>query len=105
MCYNDLTAVGLISAAHEAGVRVPEDLSVVGYDNIPLSAFTVPPLTTIDQPEEALGRIAVENCVRALSGEKVTDVVLPSALVIRKSTSRHHPEEPGWQASHTDHAA
>jgi DNA-binding LacI/PurR family transcriptional regulator len=87
MCYNDLTAIGLMAAAHEAGTRVPIDLSVVGYDNIPLSAFTVPPLTTVEQPKEALGRMAVQNCVRALEGEYVPDVILPNALVIRKSTS------------------
>jgi DNA-binding LacI/PurR family transcriptional regulator len=96
LCYNDLTAIGLMAAAHEAGVCVPERLSVIGYDNIPLSGFTVPPLTTVDQPKEALGRTAVENCVRALAGEEVTDVILPGALVIRKSTSRCDPEERGW---------
>jgi len=87
LCYNDLTAIGLMAEAHEAGLRVPENISVVGYDNIPLGAFTTPPLTTIDQPREALGRTAVENCVRAISGENVAGAVLPGALVIRKSTS------------------
>ena len=96
LCYNDLTAIGLMAAAHEAGVRVPQRLSVIGYDNIPMSAFTVPPLTTVDQPKEALGRTAVENCVRALAGEKVADVTLPGALVVRKSTSRCDQEERGW---------
>jgi DNA-binding LacI/PurR family transcriptional regulator len=86
VCYNDLTAIGLLSAAHQVGIRVPDNMSVVGYDNIPLSAFTIPPLTTVDQAEEALGRTAVENCVRALSGEEVPDAVLPGVLVIRKST-------------------
>jgi LacI family transcriptional regulator len=85
-----------MAAAHEAGVRVPQRLSVIGYDNIPMSAFTVPPLTTVDQPKEALGRTAVENCVRALAGEKVADVTLPGALVVRKSTSRCDQEERGW---------
>jgi LacI family transcriptional regulator, repressor for deo operon, udp, cdd, tsx, nupC, and nupG len=96
LCYNDLTAIGLMAAAHEAGVRIPERISVIGYDNIALSGFTVPPLTTIDQPEEAMGRTAVENCVRALAGEEVADVILPGALVIRKSTTRCAPEERGW---------
>jgi LacI family transcriptional regulator, repressor for deo operon, udp, cdd, tsx, nupC, and nupG len=96
LCYNDLTAIGLMAAAHEAGVRVPGGLSVIGYDNIPLSAYTVPPLTTVDQPKEVLGRTAVENCVRALAGEKVADVTLPGALVVRKSTSRRDQEERGW---------
>ena len=96
VCYNDLTAIGMLAAAHEIGVRVPKDISVVGYDNIPLSAFTVPPLTTVDQPKEALGRAAVENCVRALAEEHVPDVVLPGELVVRKSTSHRDPKEHGW---------
>jgi len=96
LCYNDLTAIGLMAAAREAGVPIPERFSVIGFDNIPISAFTAPPLTTVDQPKEALGRTAVENCVRALAGEKVADVVLPGALVIRKSTSRCDPKERGW---------
>jgi len=96
MCYNDLTAIGLMAAAGEAGVRVPQDISVVGYDNIPISAFAMPALTTVDQPKEALGRTAVENCVRALSGEEVPDVILPGALVIRNSTSRCGPSNRGW---------
>jgi DNA-binding LacI/PurR family transcriptional regulator len=96
ICYNDLTAIGLMAAAHEAGVRIAEDISVVGYDNIPFSAFTMPPLTTVDQPKEALGRAAVEGCVRALSGEDIPDTVLPSELVIRKSTSQYDPGNRRW---------
>jgi DNA-binding LacI/PurR family transcriptional regulator len=86
VCYNDLTAIGLLSAANQAGIRVPEYMSVVGYDNIPLSEFTIPPLTTVDQAKGALGRTAVETCVGALSGEEVPDAVLPGMLVIRQST-------------------
>jgi DNA-binding LacI/PurR family transcriptional regulator len=96
ICYNDLTAIGLMAAASEAGVHVPRSISVVGYDNIPLSAFTTPPLTTVDQPKEALGRMAVVNCVRALSGEEVSEVVLPGTLVIRKSTARIDPRKSEW---------
>jgi DNA-binding LacI/PurR family transcriptional regulator len=91
ICYNDLTAIGLMAEASEAGVRVPGSLSVIGYDNIPLSGFTTPPLTTVDQPKETLGRTAVLNCIRALNGEDVADVVLPGSLVIRKSTACRNP--------------
>jgi DNA-binding LacI/PurR family transcriptional regulator len=96
ICYNDLTAIGLMAGANEAGVNVPRNISVVGYDNIPLSAFTTPPLTTVDQPKEALGRLAVINCVRALSGEEVPEIILPGALMIRKSTSRWNPDKAEW---------
>jgi DNA-binding LacI/PurR family transcriptional regulator len=87
LCYNDLTAIGLIAAAHEAGLRVPDDMSVIGYDNIPVSAFTVPALTTVEQPKRAMGRSAVENCVRALAGGTAPNLVLRSKLVIRESTA------------------
>jgi DNA-binding LacI/PurR family transcriptional regulator len=87
ICYNDLTAIGLMAAASEAGVQIPREISIVGYDNIPLSAFTTPPLTTVEQPKEELGRMAVLNCVRALSGAEVSEVILPNTLVIRKSTA------------------
>jgi LacI family transcriptional regulator len=63
---NDLMAVGAIRAVHEAGLRVPHDVSVVGFDDIPLSSFIVPPLTTVAQPAEELGRIAVDLLVQRL---------------------------------------
>lgn len=87
VCYNDLTAIGLLSAAADRGIRVPSNLSVVGYDNIPLSAYTVPPLTTVEQPKQALGQQAVETCLRVLAGETVPTVVMPAALVVRGSTA------------------
>jgi len=87
LCYNDLAAIGLLGAAAKAGLCVPADLSVVGYDNIPLSAFSVPPLTTVDQPKGQMGRLAVEACLAALSGRPVEDVVLAGGLVIRESAA------------------
>ena len=68
LCYNDLAAMGLLAAAHEVGWQVPADLSVVGYDNLPLSAFTVPALTTVYQPAQRMGQLAVESCLATLSG-------------------------------------
>lgn len=85
LCYNDLAAIGLLSAAAAEGVRVPRDLAVVGYDNIPLSAYSTPPLTTIDQPKAQMGRRAVEMCVAALKGQPVENVVLEGRLVVRAS--------------------
>lgn len=87
LCYNDLSAIGLLAAAAKAGLRVPDDLSVVGYDNIPLSAYTAPPLTTVEQPKGAMGRAAIEVCLRALSGEAMTDRVLSGQLVLRESAA------------------
>ncbi len=55
ICYNDMIAVGVLKGFHEAGLRVPKDISVTGFDNILVSDFTLPPLTTIDQPKRFLG--------------------------------------------------
>jgi LacI family transcriptional regulator len=63
---NDLMAIGALHAAHEAGVRVPEDLSVIGFDDIELAAYTRPPLTTIAQPKEAIGIGAAEMLLERL---------------------------------------
>ena len=85
MCYNDLAAMGLLAAAARAGLRVPGELSVIGFDNIPLAAYAVPPLTTVEQPTGALGRAAVASCIRALAGEPAPDIVLQGRLVVRES--------------------
>lgn len=85
LCYNDLSAIGVLAGAAKAGLRVPCDLSVIGYDNIPLSAYAVPPLTTVEQPKAAMGRAAIEVCLRALAGEPMTDRVLGGQLVLRES--------------------
>jgi DNA-binding LacI/PurR family transcriptional regulator len=85
LCYNDLAAIGLLAAAARAGLRVPDNLAVIGYDNIPLSAFCVPALTTVDQPKEQMGRTAVTMCLQALAGEPVRNVVLKGRLILRDS--------------------
>lgn len=85
LCYNDLAAIGLLAAAARAGRRVPGELSVIGFDNIPLSAYATPPLTTVEQPTAALGRAAVESCLRALASAAVANVVLQGRLVVRES--------------------
>jgi len=93
LCYNDLAAIGLLAAAAAAGLHIPDDLSVIGYDNIPLSRFTIPPLTTVDQPKETLGRLAVMMCICALNGEPVKDAVLTGELIVRGSTNLHSKEK------------
>ncbi len=88
LCYNDLAAIGLLAAAARMGLRVPGDLSVVGFDNIPMAAYAVPPLTTVEQPTAALGRAAVERCQAALAGAPLPDVILKGSLIIRESAAR-----------------
>ncbi len=87
VCYNDLTAVGALRAIHAAGLRVPHDVSVVGFDDIELAAWTDPPLTTIRQPTDALGRWAVERLTAAEPPIRAAErVVLEPTLVVRGST-------------------
>ena len=103
LCYNDLAAIGLLAAATRAGMRVPDDLAVIGYDNIPLSAFCVPALTTVDQPKEQMGRTAVTMCLQALAGEPVRNVVLNGtagpARLGRPSTLKNHRDTENTETS------
>jgi LacI family transcriptional regulator len=86
---NDLSAIATIAVADELGLRVPEDLSVVGFDNVPESALCDPPLTTVDQPIRRMGQHAVELLVRLVGGEvpDVMHVTLETRLVVRRSTA------------------
>lgn len=86
-CYNDLSALGLLASAHEHGVRIPEDLAVVGFDNAPYAEISAPPLTTIDQRTAEMGRLAVENILAALREEPIADIQLRGELIIRRSTT------------------
>jgi DNA-binding LacI/PurR family transcriptional regulator len=85
-CYNDMTALGVLAALHRAGKRVPDDLSVIGFDDVPIVAHTEPPLTTIAQPKYELGRRAMEMALALINGQSdVCDVVLTPRLVERES--------------------
>ncbi|HEY3903784.1 MAG TPA: LacI family DNA-binding transcriptional regulator [Streptosporangiaceae bacterium] len=84
VAYDDMSAVAALHAAHRAGWRVPEDLSVVGIDDIQFAAYTNPGLTTVAQPKHRLGALAVDAVLERDAAE-VT--VLDGELVIRESTS------------------
>ena len=86
VCYNDLTAMGVLAEAWSNGIRVPKDLAVVGFDNLPFSELTSPPLTTVTQPTEEMGHTAVEHLLRLRRRESVSDVVFECSLVERRST-------------------
>jgi LacI family transcriptional regulator len=85
---NDQSAIATVQTAASLGLRVPDDLSVVGFDNVPEAALSVPPLTTVEQPIHAMGRQAVEMLIKLIHGQPVdpTHVTLPTALVVRQST-------------------
>jgi len=88
---NDLMAIGALRAAHESGVHVPDDLSIVGFDDIELSAYTSPPLTTVAQPKERIGALAVDMLLERVGGKRrdTRKVVLQPELRVRASTARH----------------
>ena len=81
-CYNDLSALGLLAEAHRHGLDIPGDLSVVGFDNVPYAELSLPPLTTVEQRAEDLGRLAVRNLLAALMGLPVSDIHLRGDLVV-----------------------
>lgn len=86
-CANDQTAVGVIYALNAKGLRVPEDILVTGFDDITLTRYFKPPLTTIRQSGSLLGEVAVDALVASLDGSEATErtVVLPTELVVRGS--------------------
>jgi LacI family transcriptional regulator len=87
-CSNDRIALGLISALAERGIRVGRDLSLVGFDDLPFSAYLTPPLTTVRQDARALGSLAARQLVAALAGARAAPVtIVPTELVIRASVA------------------
>jgi len=88
--YNDISAIGAIRAFQEAGLHVPIDVSVVGFDDIPGAAFHYPSLTTIRQPLQKMGEIAVEILIGRIEGERdwQREVAVQPEIVVRESTAR-----------------
>jgi DNA-binding LacI/PurR family transcriptional regulator len=89
LAMSDMAAIGVMSAAQASGLGVPGDLSVVGFDDIPLSAWTNPPLTTVRQPIVEKGRIAARLLIQRMKGKAVeSPSPLSTSLVVRSSTAR-----------------
>jgi DNA-binding LacI/PurR family transcriptional regulator len=82
---SDLMAIAAIEELHAQGRRVPEDVAVVGYDDVSLAAHSDPPLTTIRQNGPLAGRLMAENLIQNLRTGVVTNVTIPADLVVRKS--------------------
>jgi DNA-binding LacI/PurR family transcriptional regulator len=93
ICYNDMIAVGVLKGFRQAGLRVPEDISVTGFDNITVSDYTNPPLTTIDQPKRFLGAEAARMMLDQLNNKTYSAnngssvKRLQGTLLIRLSTA------------------
>ena len=85
--YNDLSAIGALRALRDSGLRVPEDVSVVGFDDINSAAFQIPSLTTVRQPLDKMGAIAGEVLLERIRGGKdPVEIIIDPELVVREST-------------------
>ena len=100
--FNDISAIGAISAFRDAGLRVPEDMSIVGFDDIQAAAFMNPPLTTVRQPLGHMGDLAARTLLRRIKhGEtEPEEIMVQPELVVRESTcpppreTRHLRQQP-----------
>jgi DNA-binding LacI/PurR family transcriptional regulator len=87
LCFNDLAAIGAIRALHEAGLRVPQDVSVLGFDDIQAASYHVPSLTTIRQPLHDMGSLAASLLLKKMAHERQPDVVkVEPELMVRESS-------------------
>jgi DNA-binding LacI/PurR family transcriptional regulator len=87
-CYNDMSAVGVMRQIRAHGLRIPDDLSVVGFDDLYLSQYLQPPLTTVRQPMNQMGRMAMEALLRIMSGVECTRIQrVEGQLIVRESVA------------------
>lgn len=91
LCSNDMTAIGVMREAYEQNIRVPGDLSVVGFDDIHLAQFTIPPLTTVQMSQHELARIAFQALLNEVESDPSSDehhnYELSTSLILRRSTA------------------
>jgi DNA-binding LacI/PurR family transcriptional regulator len=82
-------SIGAIRAIHEAELQIPEDISIVSYDNIKMAPFTNPPLTTVHVPKEEIGRQLVKTLIDRINGDihMPLQIIAPTELKIRKSAA------------------
>ena len=87
-CFSDEIALGCYSALKSKGFDIPEDISIIGFDNSRFSSYFSPPLTTISQPVEQIGATCITLLVDLIKGKvpEKTNYVLPHELIVRKST-------------------
>lgn len=106
VCASDQTALGVLSVLAERGVRVPDDVAVTGFDNIPAARHIAPPLTTVRQPMRDLGAAGMSALLATLRepGSKPPLTVLPTEVIIRDSCGAHGPPDPQSRIGAGDHA-
>ena len=88
--YNDISAIGAIRAIQEQGLRVPQDISVMGFDDTPGAAFHSPSLTTVRQPLKRMGEVAAQSLLDRIEGNKEypSEIAIEPELVLRESTAK-----------------
>jgi DNA-binding LacI/PurR family transcriptional regulator len=87
-CYNDMTAIGALRAIRARGLRTPEDVSVVGFDDLFVAQYASPPLTTVRQPMREMGRLAFETLIELIGGGAAQPHIrVPGELIVRESTA------------------
>ncbi len=90
-CYNDMSALGAVRTIYDHGLRVPEDISLVGFDDLAIASYMFPRLTTIRQPKEQMGRMAMESLLKILDGTASrTDIDVEGELIVRDSSGPPH---------------
>jgi LacI family transcriptional regulator len=87
---NDLMAIGALCAAHEMAVKVPEELSIIGFDDIALASMTIPRLSTVSQPKQDIGKIVTKLLIERIQDRSLPTrkIVIQPELIIRNSCSR-----------------
>lgn len=101
VCANDQTAIGVMYTLAQHGIRVPQDVAVTGFDDIPVARHLHPQLTTVRQPIQKLGATAFDVLYSMISGEgrPEPEVVLPTSLVVRGSCGCQGESVPPWEVS------
>ncbi|MBY5990796.1 LacI family DNA-binding transcriptional regulator [Ferrimonas balearica] len=91
---SDLIAIGAMQALKERGLSVPDDVAVVGFDDIPVARFASPPLTTVRQDTKLAGEMLVDSLIRLIRGEELVSLTIPTSLIARRSCGEPSPETP-----------
>ena len=87
-CYDDMIALGVLSQIRTLGLRVPDDISVIGFDDLKIVKHTEPKLTTVRQPMLQMGRLAMETLLDILAGSASNhNIKVPGELIVRGSTA------------------
>ena len=91
ICYNDIFAAQFMARLQEVGVKVPEELGIIGFDNATFSGMLQPGLTTLGHPKEAFGALAARKILRMIAGEKEESVSMAWTLIERDSLPDKNP--------------